>query len=123
MLARRISVVPRTALVMTGVAVTTALLGIATSLTALAFVAVISGVARGIKTLLHATAVTERWGATHYGHLSGMFSAPVTLATALGPWIGVVLASVLGGYAPMFLVLGGVGVVAALIRIASIPSS
>ena len=54
---------------------------------------------------------------------SRMLSAPVTLATALGPRIGAVLTSVLGGYAPMFLVLGGVGVVAALISIASIPSS
>ena len=122
-LVRRIGVVPRTVSVLTGVAVTTALLGIATSVTALIVMAILSGVARGIKTLLHATAVTERWGATHYGHLSGMLSAPVTLATALGPWVGAVLASLLGGYGQMFLVLGGVGVVAAFISIASKPSA
>lgn len=118
-LVRRLSVVPRTALVFTGIAVTTALLGIVTSLAALIVVAILSGVARGIKTLLQATAVTERWGPTHYGHLSGILSAPVTLATALGPWIGAVLASLLGGYAPMFLVLGAVGVLAAVIAMAS----
>jgi MFS family permease len=118
-LVRRISVVPRTALVVTGIAVTTALLGIVTSLAALVVVAILSGVARGIKTLLQATAVTERWGPTHYGHLSGILSAPVTLATALGPWIGAVMASLLGGYAPMFVALGAVGLVAAVISMAS----
>jgi MFS family permease len=118
-LVRRISVVPRTALVFTGIAATTALLGVVSSFAALVVVAILSGVARGIKTLLQATAVTERWGATHYGHLSGILSAPVTLATALGPWIGAVLASILGGYGPMFLALGVVGFVAAFMGLAS----
>lgn len=120
-LVRRIGVVPRTALVFTGIAVTTAMLGVVTSLAALVVVAILSGVARGIKTLLQATAVTERWGTTHYGHLSGILSAPVTLATALGPWIGAVLASILGGYAPMFLLLGGAAVAAALVSLVSRP--
>jgi MFS family permease len=88
-------------------------------LAALVVVAILSGVARGIKTLLQATAVTERWGPTHYGHLSGILSAPVTLATALGPWIGAVMASLLGGYASMFVALGVVGLVAAVISMAS----
>lgn len=67
-LARRVTVVPRTVMIMAAVAVTTALLGVVTSLAAIVAVAVAAGVARGIMTLLQATAVTGRWGATHYGH-------------------------------------------------------
>ena len=118
-LVRRISVVPRTVIIMAGVAVTTALLGLFTSLAALIAVAIAAGLVRGIMTLLQATAVTERWGATHYGHLSGILSAPVMLATALGPFIGAALASLLNGYAAMFLVLGGIAAVAAALAAAT----
>jgi MFS family permease len=104
---------------MAGVAVTTALLGLFTSLAALIAVAIAAGLVRGIMTLLQATAVTERWGATHYGHLSGILSAPVMLATALGPFIGAALASLLNGYAAMFLVLGGIAAVAAALAAAT----
>jgi MFS family permease len=121
-LVRRVGVRSRTVLIFTGIAVTTALLGVFTSLAALIIVAVLAGFVRGITTLLQATAVTERWGQTHYGHLSGILSAPITLTTALGPWIGAALASLLHGYGPMFLVLGGVGVLAALISVASMPT-
>ena len=95
---------------------------LALSLVALVIVAVLAGFVRGIMTLLQATAVTDRWGPTHYGHLSGVLSAPATLATAISPWIGAVLASMLGGYAAMFLVLGGLGVLAAVISLASTPA-
>jgi MFS family permease len=122
-LVRRLSVRTRTVVIIAGIAVTTALLGVFTSLTALVIVAVLAGFVRGIMTLLQATAVTDRWGPTHYGHLSGVLSAPVTLATAMGPWIGAALASLLGGYAPMFLVLGGLGALAAAISLASMPRS
>jgi MFS family permease len=88
---------------------------------ALIAVAILAGFVRGIMTLLQATAVTERWGPTHYGHLSGILSAPISLTTALGPWIGAALATVLGGYAPMFLVLGAFGILAALIGLATVP--
>jgi MFS family permease len=118
-LVRHIGVVPRTVLVLAGIAVTTVLLGVVTSLAGLVIVVILAGVARGIMTLLHATATTERWGPTHYGHLNGMLSAPVTIMSALAPWIGAVLAGVLNGYAPMFLVLGGLAVLAALISAAS----
>ena len=75
--------------------------------------------ARGIMTLLQATAVTERWGATHYGHLSGLLSAPIMITTALGPFVGAALASLLHGYAAMFLVLGGAAAVAAVLATAT----
>jgi MFS family permease len=118
-LVRHIGVVPRTVLVLIGIAVTTMLLGIVTSLAALVIVVILAGFVRGIMTLLHATATTERWGPTHYGHLNGILSAPVTVMSALAPWIGAMLAGLLHGYAAMFLVLGGVAVLAALISAAS----
>ncbi|MDV3126608.1 MFS transporter [Mycobacterium sp. 21AC1] len=122
-LVRRLSVSTRTVVILAAIAITTALLGVFTSLTALIIVAVVAGFARGILTLVQATAVTDRWGPTHYGHLSGVLAAPVTLATALGPWIGAALAGMLGGYAPMFLLLGAVGAVATIISLAGTPRS
>ncbi|MCW2734830.1 MAG: major facilitator transporter [Mycobacterium sp.] len=110
---RRIGVVPRTVIVMIAVAATTALLGLFTSYVALATVAVAAGVVRGIMTLLQATAVTERWGATHYGRLSGWLSAPIMISTALGPFVGAALATMLHGYAAMFLALGAIATLAA----------
>jgi MFS family permease len=84
-----------------------------TSLVALVAAAIVAGMARGIMTLLQATAVTDRWGTTHYGHLSGVLLAPIMITTALGPFAGAALASLLNGYDAMFLVLGGVAAVAA----------
>jgi predicted MFS family arabinose efflux permease len=118
-LVRRIGVVPRTVVIMAGVAVTTALLGVFTSYAALLAVTIGAGVMRGIMTLLQATAVTERWGTTHYGHLSGILNAPVMISTAVGPFVGAALASVLGGYAEMFLVLGAVAAVAVVTAFAT----
>jgi len=122
-LVRRVGVRARTVLIFAGIAVTTALLGVFTSMAALITVAILAGFVRGIMTLLQATAVTERWGPTHYGHLSGILSAPTSLTTALGPWIGAALAGLLHGYAPMFLVLGGIGVLAALIGLVTMPKA
>lgn len=118
-LIRRVNVVPRTVIIMAGVAVSTALLGLFTSYAALIAVTIFSGVVRGIMTLLQATAVTERWGALHYGHLSGILSAPVMITTALGPFVGAALASALGGYGAMFVVLGGIAAVAAVLGAAT----
>jgi MFS family permease len=75
--------------------------------------------ARGVFTLLQATAVTDRWGATHYGHLTGLLSAPLTITMALAPFAGAVLAELLGGYANTFLLLGALTVAAALLSLAS----
>jgi MFS family permease len=120
-LVRRLGVRARTVVIFAAIAITTALLGVVTSMPALIAVAVLAGFARGIMTLLQATAVNDRWGPTHYGHLSGILSAPVSLTTALGPWIGAALASLLHGYGPMFLVLGCIGIAAALMGAASVP--
>ncbi|WP_199255965.1 MFS transporter [Mycolicibacterium mengxianglii] len=120
-LVRRIGVVPRTVMIMAGVAVTTVALGVFSAYWALVVVAIGAGVMRGIMTLLQATAVTERWGATHYGHLSAFLNAPIMIATAVGPFVGAALASVLGGYAAMFLALGAIAAAGALIAAASKP--
>lgn len=120
-LVRRVDVVPRTVMVMAGVAVTTALLGLFDSLAALVVVAFVAGMVRGIMTLLQATAVTERWGTAHYGRLSGILSAPVMITTALGPFIGAALASLLDGYAAMFLVLGAIAGAAAALAAVTAP--
>jgi len=118
-LVRRVGVVPRTVIIMAGVATTTALLGAFSSYGALLVVAIGAGVMRGIMTLLQATAVTERWGPTHYGHLSGILNAPVMIATAVGPFVGAALASVLGGYAAMFIALGAIAAAGALLAMAT----
>jgi predicted MFS family arabinose efflux permease len=120
-LVRRIAVVPRTVFLMAGVAVTTAALGVFSAYWALVVVTIGAGVMRGIMTLLQATAVTERWGSTHYGHLSAFLNAPLMIATAIGPFVGAALASVLGGYPAMFVALGAVAAAGALIAAASRP--
>jgi MFS family permease len=121
-LGRRLPLRPRTVLVLSWVALTTALLGVLTSLPLLVVAAVLAGTVRGILTLLQATAITDRWGAAHYGRLNGLLSAPVTVTAALAPWIGVAVADLFGGYAPMFLLMGALGAVAAIVALASVPS-
>lgn len=118
-LVRRVGVMPRTVSIMAGVAVSTALLGVFAGYWALLVVAIGAGVMRGVMTLLQATAVTERWGATHYGYLSGIVNAPVMIATAVGPFVGAALASLLGGYAAMFIALGAVAAAGALLAMAT----
>lgn len=118
-LVHRVEVVPRTVLIMAGVAASTALLGVFTGYAALTAVAIGAGVMRGIMTLLQATAVTERWGATHYGQLSALLNAPVMIATAVGPFAGAALASALGGYPAMFVALGLVAAAGAALAVAT----
>ena len=113
---------PAPVLTLAGVAVTTALLAVFTGVTALITVAVLAGMVRGILTLVHATAVTDRWGASHYGQLSGVLSAPVTLVAAMAPWIGAALAALLGSYSAMFWVMAGLAAVAAVLGLASVPA-
>ena len=44
--------------------------------------AMLAGAARGVFPLLQATAISDRWGAAHYGRLNGLLSAPAMIATA-----------------------------------------
>lgn len=123
-LSTRLGVRARTGAVLTGVAAGTALLGVLPGPAVLLIAAaMLTGAARGVFTLLQATAITDRWGATHYGRLSGILSAPALLATALAPWAGSALAAALGGYPALFVVLAGVAGCGALLAIGSVPRS
>jgi MFS family permease len=116
------SVRTRGVLILLATAATTALMAVVPGPTGLLIaVAVLAGTARGVLTLFQATAVSDRWGATHYGRLSGILSAPVVLATALAPWAGAAMADLLGGYPPVFAVLALVAVLAAACALGSVP--
>ncbi|WP_433917659.1 MFS transporter [Streptomyces canus] len=82
-------------------------------------IAIAAGMVRGNLTLLQATAVTDRWGTTHYGRLSGLLSAPATIASALAPLAGAALAGPLGGYPALFAMLALASTVAALLALGS----
>ncbi|MBV6762620.1 MFS transporter [Rhodococcus opacus] len=111
----------RTRIVVILAATSTALLGIASTTLALISVAIGAGLIRGIFTLIQATAITDRWGATHYGRLNGLMSAPVVIVMALAPWAGTALSSLTGSYAHAYLVLAAAAVLAAMVATASIP--
>ena len=83
--------------------------------------AMLAGAARGVFTLLQATAISDRWGAAHYGRLNGLLSAPALFATALAPWAGAALAQALGGYPAVFLLLAGLAALAAVLAVGSTP--
>ncbi|QHY96846.1 Major Facilitator Superfamily protein [Streptomyces sp. S4.7] len=105
-LARRSGTTARTTALIALGGLTTAALGLVPGpYTVLVALSIAAGMVRGNLTLLQATAVTDRWGATHYGRLSGILAAPVTVASALAPWAGAVLAGPLGGYDGLFLAL------------------
>jgi hypothetical protein len=80
-------------------------------------VAVLAGAARGLLTLIQATAVTDRWGGSHYGRLTSRLTGPALLATAVAPWAGSALAAGAGGYAMLFVVLAVLAGTAAVIAV------
>ena len=117
------SVRTRTSLVLGAAAATIALLAVVPGPTVLVIlIAMLVGATRGVFTLVQATAVSDRWGAAHFGRLNGLLSAPATLAMSVAPWAGTALAVWLGGYPRVFLLLGVVGVVAAVIATTSVPA-
>ncbi|GAA2329954.1 MFS transporter [Streptomyces kunmingensis] len=120
-LARRTSAATRTVLLITAGGATTLALGLVPGpIPLLVVLAIAAGMVRGNLTLLQATAVTDRWGATHYGTLSGLLAAPATVAAALAPWAGANLAQTFGGYPHMFIALSVASLAAA--ALAAIPS-
>ncbi|MBF6253929.1 MFS transporter [Nocardia farcinica] len=120
--AARTSVRTRTTIILAAIAATTTLLGIFTTAAALTIAAVLSGMARGVFTLLQATAITDRWGTTHYGQLTGLLSAPMTIALASAPFAATALASGLGGYPTTFILLGIAAAAAAALSLTTIPT-
>ncbi|MFC4376900.1 MFS transporter [Nocardia halotolerans] len=119
--AARTSVRTRTTVILVAIAATTMLLGIFTTAATLTIAAVLSGMARGVFTLLQATAITDRWGTAHYGQLTGLLSAPMTVALASAPFAATALASGLGGYPTTFVILGSAAAVAAALSLSTIP--
>jgi MFS family permease len=108
----------RTVLVLAALGATTLVLGVLPGpVPLLVALAMLTGAVRGIFTLLQATAVSDRWGAAHYGRLSGLLSAPAMTATAISPWAGAALAGPLGGYPELFVLLAAVGGAAALLAV------
>ncbi|MCP3758892.1 MFS transporter [Streptomyces sp. TBY4] len=117
-LAARTSVTTRTAtLIALGAATTAALAFAPGPIPLLTALAILAGVVRGNLTLLQATAVTDRWGTTHYGRLSALLGAPAHIAGALAPWAGAALAGPLGGYPHLFAALASLAVVAACLAV------
>lgn len=113
-LTRHTSPRTRAAAVFGAVALTTALIGVLRGPVGLFLAAsVVVGVARGVFTLLQATAVSDRWGTAGFGGLNGFMSLPVTLATAAAPWLGSALVELLGSYTRAFLTLGACAVLSA----------
>ncbi|MEU9182774.1 MFS transporter [Streptomyces sp. NPDC048550] len=116
-LARHLGVTARTA---TLIALTTAARAIVAGPYALLIAAsVLAGVVRGNLTLLQATAVTDRWGTTHYGRLSGLLGAPAHAAAALAPFAGALLA----GYPALFALLAALSITAAVTALAARPTA
>ncbi|MFD7077006.1 MFS transporter [Nocardioides sp. NPDC059952] len=78
-------------------------------------VAVLTGTARGLYTLISATVVSDVWGPERYAALNGVYSAPAGVAGALAPAVGAGLAAVLGGYDALYWVLAGTVLVAGVL--------
>jgi len=122
-LARRTGVTTRTvALIALGGTTTAAFAMVSGPFPLLVGIAIAAGMVRGNLTLLQATAVTDRWGTTHYGRLSGLLAAPATIASALAPFAGAALAGPLGGYPSLFMALALTSVAAALFAAGGAPS-
>ncbi|MGY1435434.1 MFS transporter [Streptomyces reniochalinae] len=121
-LARHTGTTARTVLLIAAGGATTAALALVPGpLPLLIALSMAAGMVRGNLTLLQATAVTDRWGTRHYGRLTGLLSAPITLATGLAPFTASALAEPLGGHAHLFLALAGLSLAGALLALRSQP--
>ena len=82
---------------------------------------VVTGAARGVFTLLQATAVSDRWGAEGFGRLNGILGAPTMLAAAAAPWLVSALADGLGSHDRVVFVLSAGAALAAVLMSGSTP--
>jgi MFS family permease len=115
-LADRVDLVPRTVAIFGLSALCTAVLAVAPGpyivIVAASFVA---GYARGLATLLGATAISDRWGVANYARLNGVFSGPLMAAAAIAPFLGAGLALLPGGFPFAFGVLAAIGAVGTIL--------
>lgn len=89
---------------------------------ALFAVSALAGAGRGLFILFQATAVSDRWGTARYGTLSGVLHTPATIAIALGPGAGTLLADLLGSYPALFVLLAAVTATGTVLAAWSLPS-
>ena len=115
-LSRRTTPGTRSAVVFTGVVVTTGLMALLPGpMLLLLLLSMLVGSTRGVFTLIQATAVSDRWGTAGFGRLNGVMLAPVMLASALAPWLGSALAELTGSHSRAFLVLACFAALAAVL--------
>ena len=102
----RLPVRARTVTVLGAASVTTLALAYSSGSMLVACVAAFAaGTARGVFTLLQATAVPDRWGTVAYGARSSVLSGSVMAAAAFAPWLGALLAARVDGYTGAFVLL------------------
>lgn len=121
LLTRHIGVRTRTVTILGASAATIAILGVVTSTVLLLIAAIGAGVFRGLLTLVHATAVSDRWGTAHYGRLTGLMSAPITISIAVAPAAGAIIAEQTGGYTSAFVVIAVIGTLGAAAALVPTP--
>jgi len=120
-IAARTSPRVRTFVVLAVAAVTVVVLGMLPGpAPVLLTIAVLAGAARGVYTLLQATAVSDRWGTRAFGRINGVFAAPITAIIALAPGGGALAADLAGGYPAGYTVLAGLTVAGALASLAAV---
>lgn len=77
----------------------------------------LSGTVRGAFTLIQATAVVDRWGVGDIGHRNGILTGATTIVSAFAPWVGALLAALLGSYDATFALLAGLAAVSVLVLV------
>lgn len=118
--ARATTPMSRLAITLAAISVTTALAAAAPAeLSVLFVVSAVMGGARGIFTLVQATAVSDRWGTARFGHLNGILTAPVLVASAVAPFAGAALAEGLGGQTTAFYALAAAAALAVVPSLAT----
>jgi predicted MFS family arabinose efflux permease len=123
-LSRRTSAPARTCAVLAAGGLAVGLLAMTSTVPAAALAAAgLAGAVRGNFTLIQATAVSDRWGTQAYGTINGVFLAPVTIATALGPGAGTVLTRWLGTPQIAFFLLAGLAAAGSALALATRASS
>lgn len=121
--AAAVGLTTRSVVVVAAVAVLTAAFALAPPITwVVIMLGMVLGLARGLYTLVHATAVTDRWGPASYGRLNGILTAPALAASAAAPFVGALLATATGSYATAFLVLAGLAAAGAALMATATPS-
>jgi MFS family permease len=89
-------------------------LALARRLGTLAPMVVMLGAANGMATLARATTIAEIFGPRHYGSISGAIALGANGARAIAPFAAALLQVALGGYEPVFWLLAGALILAAL---------